>query len=1339
MTRAVIIIIFSFFLFGCEKTEVNVFSSNTISGKALTFLGASSLGKATMSCAAVEVKLYKLNDSGNKISPEIATSDVNSSGNYSFTGVRGKIKFSKNIPDDGYLIESVGCSKTYSRMLTGPKNQDISFGTSLIGFTINTDLKDELADTHKKISDLRDLYDAVEALGTYGDAYAAIDSDPGLSTKFQNLFSTAGHEILQDAPPLINSILVPETVDEGNAELISVSSFHWSPLYSQVVVWKLGNTVISNSVSFNHTFSKDDQGVKTLTMYLGQDDGGGDLDLTKPYRTSVYTITVNNNHPPVAPGISVVSSNTVSRNINVDIDTGAALVNCETFSKLAITDGTAVVPDVTDFTINCTVDDTQTEAYTLVSPGEGNKTLRIWALDSSNNISAVSSSAVINLDTQAPVISSVILNGGNTYSGTPFVTASVAATDIATPIEVRLAEANAITGDCQSEYADNNWRTYTNSLTVLSYVVSNSDGSKKVCVWAKDDLGNTTVMAPTQGVANVNYDEIIYEVGNVPQITYLKLSNNSSGVNFGTENYNLGDDVKIEWTATDVEGLFNSPITIEYTTDNTTWLPVISDYGSLVGNPTTYSDSYSTFTAPSAGFFKLKIIAQDRSNNLSVPIISNAQNAGNWSVYAGTTDRGVGSSAASSSVSINNNSGNIFAINKVNNDIYFTDRSKNIQRMDSATGLTNIFINSGTNNLGLSGTINSSSKINTRYTRLVISNDGVMYLMEAIGSNSSGKIYAIDLDSLDYTLYAGGGVNIDPTTATPSDLYILDGPITVDESGSLYFLTKCETANWDRFNDAFRIVKLTQKPDKTADDVSHFAGNCIRANIPSDGPFVATASPLGAYHYPSIGDMTVWDNGNKFYFHFHASTPLKILNGNIYKTNLMGGSGVTLKYNPANSKLYVGRGEVREYTPNLTGANGATFTTFISGSGTDGDCLADGKLASNACINAHFTMGTNSNGIVFISDGPNINSLREYRIRYKDNLGKVRTVVGNLPFYGDGEDKSIMRGRFSGIYYKKATEPNQAAFPEGLYFVESNGVVMGYVDPVTSVVSKLFGSQKGGSVNYSTGNDLGPSTDLGPAYSGGNGMPLSFYNGLPYMKYMSRALLIDENKKAVRIQNNSAVFWQANNGDAASSYGMHVHGGMQNYTMKGNGIFVIGGYYNGPSHNQEYPRILYSNFDTNLITVVMGGTASGVSPDNSTPGAVKDLGISAACRNNGACYISYQPTEDRLYFVEGNKLRYINDPTNTANSTLGTLFIGAAAINNFIFKEDMSQLFYIMGGKLYCHDISSGKAWCNDTDLGPTSGLGSISRGANQFTWADSGHLLISNYQGLILKYKLLD
>ena len=76
-------------------------------------------------------------------------------------------------------------------------------------------------------------------------------------------------------------------------------------------------------------------------------------------------------------------------------------------------------------------------------------------------------------------------------------------------------------------------------------------------------------------------------------------------------------------------------------------------------------------------------------------------------------------------------------------------------------------------------------------------------------------------------------------------------------------------------------------------------------------------------------------------------------------------------------------------------------------------------------------------------------------------------------------------------------------------------------------------------------------------------------------------------------------------------------------------------------------------------------------------------------------------------------------------------------IGNFIFSLDGTQLFYIDSGDLRCHDVGSGKGWCDGSALGPPNGLASIDQGPNQLTWIDAANLLVSNYRSEIYRYTL--
>lgn len=51
--------------------------------------------------------------------------------------------------------------------------------------------------------------------------------------------------------------------------------------------------------------------------------------------------------------------------------------------------------------------------------------------------------------------------------------------------------------------------------------------------------------------------------------------------------------------------------------------------------------------------------------------------------------------------------------------------------------------------------------------------------------------------------------------------------------------------------------------------------------------------------------------------------------------------------------------------------------------------------------------------------------------------------------------------------------------------------------------------------------------------------------------------------------------------------------------------------------------------------------------------------------------------------------------------------------------------------------MSSGLAWCDDSDLGPPHGLEALHRGPNALTWRDAGHLLVSSHWGEIFEFTL--
>lgn len=374
---------------------------------------------STLSCTSAVVKLYRLSNSGTKITPELATATVNADGSYelSLTGI--DVNVSANSADP-LLVEVSGCTDTRSRVVTGTAGQDLSLGSSLITWLQQTPYSSKLVDASR--ASLTSLLGQLESQGSYADAYALLTSDASSTNLFQQLFA-APPSVLMDAAPVILSSNVPSSAHEGSAINMSVSSKHWSPSYSQFYLWKIGSTVINsgidvNSVAFTPTANM--QGARTITLYVGQDDGTGHLNQSKSFASQTFNISINDDLPAQAPTMTLVGSDhTNSSSVTLNINTGASLSNCVTFSKLALTENLSSAPtSASSYTITCSTAATQSLSYTLT--GEGTRTLRLWAMDSSGNVSSTASTVVVYYSTAVPnlTISSPAANSYNTGSFT---------------------------------------------------------------------------------------------------------------------------------------------------------------------------------------------------------------------------------------------------------------------------------------------------------------------------------------------------------------------------------------------------------------------------------------------------------------------------------------------------------------------------------------------------------------------------------------------------------------------------------------------------------------------------------------------------------------------------------------------------------------------------------------------------------------------------------------------------------------------------------------------------------------------------------------------------------
>lgn len=939
-----------------------------------------------------------------------------------------------------------------------------------------------------------------------------------------------------------------------------------------------------------------------------------------------------------------------------------------------------------------------------------------------------------------PAGSVVVINDGAAAAIAPVLRVTITLPAGTTAMLARVEQADA-SGDCQARYADDRWEPYTAPSTIYERWVQPTEGTKKLCLWTKDASGNVGVISPATGTLGVDMDTIEYQTANLPVVEMLSVVNDANG----TRSYAPGDAVRVSFVVTDAEALATDPIDLYYTTESAeaeAWTPIVTGFGGLIGEPTRHEGSYTGFTAP-AGPFRVKIVARDAAGNLGVPVLSDVQNAAGWGVYAGSADRGIGSVARAATMQSYAFRNSSFAISPITNDMFVTDENHGVIRVDARTGLVERFLHHGTPNLPDDGPLPERPTISIGAT-LGFDPAGRLYVGGREGPSDptmSARIHQIDLATRRCRKYVGGGMAND-ATATPDTAFTFT-TFAIDEAGALYFLTSCSPGSWDSATAALRMLKVAQNADGTPGAISIVAGDCTRGD-PGDGPSDPLASPLlGNFQGNSIGSIVVWDRGARIYYAFYGTGTWKIVDGQLYASDIVTSNGGSLAYNPVTGTLYAADSSITEHVPNVAGPRGDTLVrTVVASSGT-GPCAHDGVLATEACVNQHRTMRVDARGTLYFRDSGNINSLRHERIRFVDDSGRLRTYVGSLPFHGGSLDRRVVRGWFGGIHWKDAGAPNQAAFPAGLYFVDGRAIVFGHVDATTDRLAVLWGNQGESARVYEAGSAIGPELSLGVSYAGGNLWPLAFdAMGLPWLRYgpdSNRALLLrlDASRRVVQLQSGYDDWETAADGTDPAAYELWPYGFLGNLALDGERAFLINGY---TGSRVTTAMIKMFDFGARTVTQIMGGTRDGFTPDSATPGSVRTASLWSGCHNNHMnCFVAHRADQDRLYFSEDSRLRFVTAPANPAASTLATLFEQPAGrtIRSFTFRPDGAQVFYQSDGSLYCHDLGSGAAWCDDTPLGPPPILSALSPGPNQFTWRDERTLLISSYDGEIYEYVL--
>lgn len=1033
---------------------------------------------------------------------------------------------------------------------------------------------------------------------------------------------------------------------------------------------------------------------------------------------------------------------------------------CERSAQMSENPGVVVTPTAAPMmptTVPCNgVSDIGTWTFTSNQTADGPYE---YSFSQTNNVSQGAVTMALKStwirDTIVPALTSISIENDAEVTTSPFVKVGASATDNnAYPLTLLLQEASTETANCLFDKAE---KFELSSQTEFKNTSLRAvDGPKKICARVADQAGNASIMTLPTGDLGSNADTIIYEGNSPPSVEAFAVINSKNG----ERNFNAGDPVHISWTIKDATALSTSPISLDYTLDGSTWIPLIKKYGSLAAGAKTYTGAYTHFTAP-ASYFMVRISAEDQVGNKSFRVNSPPLNTPNWSIFAGSLDNGIGGAPRTVSFQNATSTSQSIAVHPITGDI-FTVSNIGVVRFSPTTGTSELVISANSSvrawaDTGLSANGGTYKQIQVAVSFLSISfdNSGLLYVSTSLADNRSvARVYQIDLDKKTSRHYAGGGTHIDAkqlTGISSLDLSTHLGPIPFDEDNSLYMNVPCTNAG-DATETLRQLVKIPQLSDGTPGAPVHVAGNCAAGNGINNT--LATETPFSTSLYYLYSSLVVKERGKKIYLAPYGGAVYKIINGQHYTTTVANTAARGLLWSNIDNHLYVVHNSTTHdlihkwANAGLAQSGGETSAgVILSYKGTAGNCWEDDVLATDACSFLDLAMAHDKNNNLFFLDGLKLNTPGSYRVRFIDPTGRVQTIAGTMPFFGKDMDKMLFRATGLGsIFYKTTTESGSVWAP-GLYFADKVGQVLGHIgaDNKTKI---LWGNQVNGPTTYvPTGTAISANIPLGYRYSENGGVLTFNSEGLPWMRVSNRLLSIDKDGKVVARQTGATGnLWHS--ATTPSTSAMHVSGGRQNLSMKKDStVFLMGKYVSPLNLLTDDPKISAFKFSTDTVVNILG-PVGGPTPaaDQSSPTDLRTHNLSSICVSSYCAlqFVENDPsieTDDELYFIEGLNIRKITNPLNPGAQKLSTVFSVTpdfitipwgttgeyGQIGNFFVTPDNSRIFYLNENKIYCTMINNqSSSWCNRTQLGPFSGAGDIPKIPSQFTMMDADTLLIS-------------
>lgn len=1032
---------------------------------------------ATAAGCSATANIYALSPAtGDKVGSVLATAYIKPDGSYTITDTSQlNASLLGATSGVGYQVEASGCGVTHSRAITGFTSQDVTAASTLINYVTNVSSGKKLTDVEpEKVAALLKKI-PVSVASTEQNIYnwLAAPANAAVKSEFEQLFSISLTDLLSSAPRLL-AVTAPTAVNENATALYSVATSHWNPGYNIVYLWKRDGVTVSTSSSYSYSTDADDAGLHSVVLYVGKDDGSGNVDMTKPFQTQSYAVTVANDIPPTAPSFTLgtpSSSPLNTRNLTLTLNTGVAMANCASFTGLAITDNDTAAPaNPALYTVTCSSAVTQNVNYTLASAGDGVKTIRIWARDSNGMISAAPTSLSVDLDTAAPSLAagSMQVNAGAATTTTNYVQVSLGGSDTGHNITKFCLKYNSSTTPASS---DSCWvavdaplpgLTLATTLSLVNYnfQLGFGAGVYTVYAWLMDTAGNISAMTNAGGgTLAQDKAQITYTPGAPPVISSIAAIGSDLPA---TQPPGLSDlavasgaTVYVRWTASG--SLTATPISVYYKlTSGSTWQQVATGLlngnngGCTVDDPGTTQTETGCYVwangSPSNSPYQIQVRAADTNSMVSLST-SSMLNPGQILMLGGNSDPGVGGSAKSATYFATGGGDftyvNQFAI--APNGYAFIYDSRGLFRIKPSDGINKLFIPAtGTNNVTSAGVLASAATLDRIYGVTMDFNGNVL-----LRTTNAILRFPSSVDNPTVTKIIGGGATTADGTAPLS--YSL-GVSNMNSAGGAAYAMLTSLPNGDiYFNQNYALYYY-----RAADGLIHritFSGTGVYG-----APALDYTSCNGAFDF-GLSFNTATSALTSLMFDFHCASTANYPLARVDPLNF-----TALTTFPVGAGLYGPYGFVNGFRTGLDGnlyyvriAAGTigkvdpvnNTASYVVGNGTVGYC-PDGTLATSCALTPQDVFVT-QNGTIYFLDGGTIRTIL--------SDGTVYTLYG--AFGADGDGSSALAAHLTGSYsVQKSTDGKIQIFQNDFNVIREIGT--------TGIINRIAGNWLSGAPNLAT-------------------------------------------------------------------------------------------------------------------------------------------------------------------------------------------------------------------------------------------------------------------------------